>query len=109
MLGEPASSRRTASGSREWEDERRGKSERVTTRVPCGEFFEARDEALKAHATQVDPDGLWFQVPLELQRAVWPTEDYELARSLVPDVRGADGYEDDLFAGLRVPASSVNA
>jgi mycothiol S-conjugate amidase len=82
------------------EDEARDKGARVTTRVPCGEFFDRRDEALKAHATQVDPDGFWFRVPLAIQQSVWPTEDYELARSLVDTVFP----EDDLFAGIRVPA-----
>jgi mycothiol S-conjugate amidase len=85
-----------------------GDAERLTTRVPCGEFFELRDAALKAHATQVDPDGRWFHLSTDTQRRVWPTEDYQLARSLVADVRDGD-YEDDLFAGLRVPAESVSA
>ena len=40
----------------------------ITTQVPCGDFFEVRDEALKAHATQVDPNGFWFSCPLEVQR-----------------------------------------
>ncbi|WP_026341152.1 mycothiol conjugate amidase Mca [Actinomadura atramentaria] len=69
----------------------------VTTRVPCGAFFEVRDRALLAHATQIDPNGFWFQVPLDLQRRVWPTEDYHLARSLVD----TEVPEDDLFAGVR--------
>jgi mycothiol S-conjugate amidase len=30
---------------------------RVTTRVPCGDYFKVRDAALIAHATQVDPEG----------------------------------------------------
>jgi len=81
-------------------DEARDKGARVTTRVPCGDFFDRRDEALKAHATQVDPDGWWFRVPTAIQQSVWPTEDYELARSLVDTVFP----EDDLFAGIRVPA-----
>jgi len=72
---------------------------RVTTRVICDEWFGRRDEALKAHATQVDPDGFWFQVPLLIQQAAWPTEDYELARSLVDTTIP----EDDLFAGIRAP------
>jgi mycothiol S-conjugate amidase len=69
----------------------------VTTRVACGDYFEIRDQALKAHATQVDPNGFWFSCPLEVQRAVWPTEDYHLARSVVD----SDLPEDDLFAGIR--------
>ena len=91
-----------------WEDKPEDAA-RLTTRVPCGDYFEVRDAALKAHATQVDPDGRWFHLSTDTQRLVWPTEDYQLARSLVPDVRAADGYEDDLFAGLRVPAQSVSA
>ncbi len=73
------------------------RDQRITTRVPCGDYFEVRDRALLAHATQIDPDGFWFAVPLEVQRTVWPTEDYELVRSHV------DSHipEDDLFAGLR--------
>ena len=69
----------------------------TTTHVPCGEYFEVRDRALLAHATQVDPDGSWFRVPMEIQREVWPTEDFELARSLVDTTLP----EDDLFAGIR--------
>lgn len=78
--------------------EKSGRKEReITTRVHCADWFETRDRALIAHATQIDPDGPWFRVPLETQREVWPTEDYELARSLVD----TDLPEDDLFAGLR--------
>jgi len=85
----------------EWQDRVKARGEdwhepEITTRVACGDFFEVRDEALKAHATQVDPNGFWFRCPLEVQRAVWPTEDYHLARSLVD----SDLPEDDLFAGV---------
>ncbi|HEX2704502.1 MAG TPA: mycothiol conjugate amidase Mca [Candidatus Lustribacter sp.] len=69
---------------------------RITTRVACGAYFETRNRALIAHATQVDPDGTWFRVPLDVQRRVWPTEDWEAALSYVP----VAGGEDDLFAGL---------
>jgi mycothiol S-conjugate amidase len=85
----------------EWLDEwvdRPEDQNRVTTKVPCGEFFPVRDEALRAHATQIDDDGWWFAVPIDVQQRLWPTEDYERARSLV-DI--ADLPEDDLFAGLR--------
>jgi mycothiol S-conjugate amidase len=82
-----------------WDEDRasRDHSERVTTRVVCGEYFGVRDEALKAHATQVDPDGFWFRVPLSVQQAAWPIEEFELARSFVD----AATPEDDLFAGVR--------
>nr|WP_240195538.1 mycothiol conjugate amidase Mca [Nocardioides faecalis] len=69
---------------------------RITTRVPCGDFFGVRDQALLAHATQIDPDGHWFAIPRELQEKVWPTEDFELVASHVT----APVPEDDLFAGV---------
>ena len=69
----------------------------LTTRVPCADYFGVRDDALRAHATQIDPDGWWFQVPMDIQTAAWPTEDFQLARSTIP----AADSEDDLFAGLR--------
>jgi mycothiol S-conjugate amidase len=72
----------------------------ITTRVPCGDYFELRDRALLAHATQIDPDGPWFGVPMDVQRAAWPTEDFELARSLVDTTLP----EDDLFAGVHETA-----
>ena len=78
-------------------DDERDKGPRVTTRVECSDYFHVRDDALRAHATQVDPDGFWFRVPMEIQRAAWPTEDFELARSLVDTTTP----EDDLFAGVR--------
>ncbi len=83
-----------------WND-REDRGDKITTRVECGEYFHVRDDALRAHATQVDPDGFWFHVPLDLQQRVWPTEDFELARSLVD----SPVPESDLFAGVREAAS----
>ncbi|MEU8237767.1 mycothiol conjugate amidase Mca [Actinoplanes missouriensis] len=77
--------------------ERQDRGDKITTRIECGEYFAIRDDALRAHATQVDPDGFWFKIPLELQQKVWPTEDFELARSLVD----SPIPESDLFAGIR--------
>jgi mycothiol S-conjugate amidase len=74
--------------------------ERVTTRVECGEWFGVRDQALLAHATQIDPDGFWFAIPRELQQQVWPTEDYELVVSHV----ASSLPETDLFAGIQPDA-----
>ncbi len=84
-----------------WE-ERTDNSDRVTTRVECGAWFGTRDDALRAHATQIDPDGFFFGTPMEIQLQVWPTEDYQLVHSLVDSTLP----EDDLFAGVRdrVPA-----
>ena len=84
----------------EWMESWDERAERpITTRIPCTDFFEVRDRALLAHRTQVDPEGSFFRVPHELQKRVWPTEDYELARSFVE----VSLPEDDLFAGIRPP------
>ncbi|GAA1015410.1 mycothiol S-conjugate amidase [Acrocarpospora pleiomorpha] len=84
-----------------WED--RPEKWDVTTQVPCADFFETRDRALLAHATQVDPDGFWFVCPIEIQMEVWPTEDFHLARSLVDTTVP----EDDLFAGVHAEAPTA--
>jgi mycothiol S-conjugate amidase len=84
----------------EWRDkwERKPEDEaRLTTRVECGEYFHVRDEALLAHATQIDPNGWFFSVPREVMIEAWPTEDFQLVTSHVETTIP----EDDLFAGLR--------
>jgi mycothiol S-conjugate amidase len=66
------------------------------TRVDVTGFVERGRDALRAHRTQIDPDGFWFQVPTELVEEVYPWEDFELLRSTV-EVSG-DGT--DLFDGI---------
>jgi mycothiol S-conjugate amidase len=85
----------------EWLGKRRRPN--ITTQVDVADWFERRDAALLAHATQVDPEGWFFKIPLALQREVWPTEDFELVRSLVESALP----EDDLFAGLRERVSAA--
>jgi mycothiol S-conjugate amidase len=81
--------------------EREGFPDRTTTRISVAEFFSHRDNALRAHASQIDPDAHWFAIPHDLERSSWPTEEFELAQARIP----TSLPEDDLFAGLR-PADS---
>jgi mycothiol S-conjugate amidase len=74
----------------------------ITTKIECADYFAVRDQALLAHATQVDPDGTWFKVPLRMQKELWPTEDFEAAVSYVPIAV----QESDLFAGLGNPGQA---
>ena len=77
---------------------RPNQDERITTRIDIAGFADVRSDALRAHATQIDPESpFWFGLPPEVQREVHPWEDYILARSLVD----TDLPEDDLFAGVR--------
>jgi mycothiol S-conjugate amidase len=77
----------------------------ITTRVPCAEYFATRDRALLAHATQIDPNAGFMRHDRDVERQVWPTEDYHLARSHIevtlPEI--------DLFAGLRAEPPNVPA
>jgi len=68
----------------------------ITSQVDVSEFVEARSKALLAHATQIAPDSFWFAVPDDLQREVYPWEDY----TLVAGDRDFEEPEDDLFRGL---------
>ena len=91
---EPESERTTQMGElKEWMGERISVT---TTHIDCGEYFGVRDDALKAHASQVAPDSRFFFWPNDLQREVWPFEDFELARSEVEVTLP----ESDLFSGI---------
>lgn len=77
-----------------------------TTAVGLAGFEHVRQLALVAHATQVDPTSLfWFGLPEEVERAIFTSDSYVLARSLVDTALP----EDDLFAGVRELASRSSA
>ncbi len=80
--------------------ERFNQDDRITTKVDVGEYLHIRDDALRAHATQVDPaEPFWFGVTPEEMAQRYPWDDYILAFSngdfAVPEA--------DLFAGLDAP------
>jgi len=73
--------------------------EKYTTTIDIDGYKDVRGEALKAHATQVDPNSpFWFGLPPEALREIHPTEAFLLAQSRVGPT---DVTEDDLFAGVR--------
>jgi len=84
----------------EWLD-RPGQDHRITTRIDVGDYLWARSGALRAHATQVDPDEKWwFGLDDQQLAEVHPWEEWILARSLVGEPQ--PGYlETDLFVGIR--------
>ncbi|WP_198305022.1 mycothiol conjugate amidase Mca [Corynebacterium glaucum] len=79
-----------------WKENEGDVMHRVTTQVNCAPYFDRRAQALTAHATQIDPAGAFLASPVEDQQRVWPTEEFELARSRVDSPLP----EDDLFAGI---------
>jgi len=75
----------------------------LTARVPCSEYFEIRDRALIAHATQIDPQGGFFFGPRAEARRLWKSEEFELAvdhtgREALD--REQNFLESDLFVGV---------
>ncbi len=80
----------------QWDADHDVFEKRVTTRIECAKYFPQRDDALRAHATQIDPNSFFFATPMEWQQRLWPTEEYELARSRVP----VSLPESDLFTGI---------
>jgi len=77
--------------------ERGADSEPATTVIDVTGFTRVRDEALLAHATQIDPTSkFWFGLPPEVSQSIYPYDEYILARSMV----ATEVPEDDLFAGV---------
>lgn len=75
----------------------------ITTRVHVGEYLWARSGALRAHATQIDPDEpFWFGLSDDELAVAYPYEDWILAKSHVDLVQGGSDYEDDLLAGIAI-------
>ena len=87
-----------------WESEPEDEA-RLTTRVECSEYFAVRDQALLAHATQIDPEGPG-------SRCRWRSTNGP-GRPRTTSSSAARGQsslpEDDLFAGIAVPAGADRA
>jgi mycothiol S-conjugate amidase len=79
-----------------WE-ERGDTDAEVTTQIDIRGYYEIREKALLAHATQIDPNSaFWFGLPTEVTEELHPYEDYIRAASRVD----SPVPEEDLFAGV---------
>jgi mycothiol S-conjugate amidase len=75
------------------------RDEPFTTSIDIQGFQHVRGDALKAHATQVDPNSaFWFGLPPEVMKDIFPIDQFRLARS---HIGPTEIDEDDLFAGVR--------
>jgi len=93
----------------------------VTTRINVADYFPARDAALRAHASQIDPNGFFFAIPRDLEAQVWPWDEFELAATRVPISHAPElvaaelgllkwqsgVYETDLFDGVPRDAETL--
>ena len=77
--------------------------DRITTKLEIGKFLWARSGALRAHKTQVDEtEPFWFGLSDDELCAVYPFEDWILAKSLVRTAPlGSGEFESDMFRGIR--------
>lgn len=89
---------------------RLARDEPTTTSIALDGFTRVRADALRAHATQVDPTSPhWFGLPDDVMDTLYPYDDYFLAKSRVQGAPAAppgallplDARETDLFAGVR--------
>lgn len=82
-----------------WMD-RPDQDHRITTKLDVGAYMWARSGALRAHATQVDPEeSWWFGLSDDELSVTYPYEDWVLGRSLV-GYTGPGEIETDLFARI---------
>jgi N-acetyl-1-D-myo-inositol-2-amino-2-deoxy-alpha-D-glucopyranoside deacetylase len=73
----------------------------VTTAVDGRAYASRKEAAMRAHPTQMTVDGPFFALSNNLGHSVLGTEYYRLVRGRRgPAGPGAQGWEDDLFAGL---------
>jgi mycothiol S-conjugate amidase len=81
--------------------ERPDRDDQITTKISIEGHTDARREGLLAHATQIDPESnFWFGLPVEVDRRIYPVDDYQLAAGTAPEGE----IETDLFAGIRSEA-----
>lgn len=93
--------------SDEWLERVERRRQEFTTSIDVSGHAEVRSEALRAHATQVDPTSpMWFGLPPEVMRTIHPIDEYQLARNRLGPIPTT---EDDLFAGVRVGVSAPPA
>jgi N-acetyl-1-D-myo-inositol-2-amino-2-deoxy-alpha-D-glucopyranoside deacetylase len=70
----------------------------ITTEIDGPEFLQAKMDALRAHATQVNVDGGFFALSNNLGAQIFATEHYRLAVGQLGEL--VDGRERDLFSGI---------
>jgi N-acetyl-1-D-myo-inositol-2-amino-2-deoxy-alpha-D-glucopyranoside deacetylase len=73
----------------------------IDARIESPAHIQAKLAAMKAHATQITPDGTFFAMGMDLAALQWASEYHRLVNGNRGPV-GDDGFEHDLFAGLGV-------
>ncbi|MGH8962970.1 MAG: N-acetyl-1-D-myo-inositol-2-amino-2-deoxy-alpha-D-glucopyranoside deacetylase [Jatrophihabitantaceae bacterium] len=72
----------------------------VTTAIDAREFSAAKQDAMRAHATQISVDGPFFALSNNVGLEVMGVEYFRIVRGAAAGERDDAGRETDLFAGL---------
>jgi N-acetyl-1-D-myo-inositol-2-amino-2-deoxy-alpha-D-glucopyranoside deacetylase len=72
----------------------------VTTAIDGRDFVDAKNGAMRAHATQISVDGQFFALSNNIGLELTTFDYYTIVRGAPAGVRDADGRETDLFAGI---------
>jgi N-acetyl-1-D-myo-inositol-2-amino-2-deoxy-alpha-D-glucopyranoside deacetylase len=81
--------------------------ERIAARIDANGFAGAKLAAAGAHASQIPPDSWLFTMASGFGAQFLGIEYYELVVGARGPASGPEGWEDDLFAGLRTPEPQV--
>lgn len=73
--------------------------EDVTSVIDGTAFAEQKRAAMRAHATQIAVDGIFFALSNNVGQRLMTMEYFQLVRGAAAGERDADGHETDLFAG----------
>jgi N-acetyl-1-D-myo-inositol-2-amino-2-deoxy-alpha-D-glucopyranoside deacetylase len=73
--------------------------EDVTSAIDGTSFAEQKRAAMRAHATQIAVDGMFFALSNNVGQRLLTIEYFQLVRGESAGERDADGHETDLFAG----------
>ena len=79
----------------------------ITAAVDAHEYADHKTAALRAHATQIPPNSWLYTIAGNFGAEFMGVEHYTLARGARGPGAGPHGWEDDLFAGIDVPAMLV--
>lgn len=71
----------------------------ISAVITAPEHIDAKLAAMKAHETQIRPDGDFFAMGMDVAALAWGSEHFRLAKG-TPGPVADDGFEHDLFAGL---------
>jgi N-acetyl-1-D-myo-inositol-2-amino-2-deoxy-alpha-D-glucopyranoside deacetylase len=74
--------------------------ERITTAINASDHVERKRDALLQHRTQIAVDGPFLSMPAEIAQTWFGVEYFSLLKTRVA-LPAHEGYEQDLFAGIR--------